>query len=50
VHTANRHLYGSGERDGEQRRTKLSFNKTIMQALELLRLVKRRVLGQSDGD
>jgi len=43
VHTANRHLCGSGGRNGAQRRTKVSFSRTMMQALELLRLVKRHI-------
>ena len=46
--TANRHLHGSGERMGVQRRTKVSFSRTMMQALELLQLVKRYVFRQSD--
>ena len=37
MHTANRHLCGNGE---AQRRTKGSFGKTMMQALELLQLAK----------
>jgi len=32
---ANRYLRSSGERNGEQRRTKVSFGRTMMQALEL---------------
>jgi len=39
--TTNHHLRGSGERNGEQRRTKVSFGRTMMQALELQRLAKR---------
>ena len=39
---------GSGERNGVQWRTKVSFGKTIMQALELLQLAKRHVSGQSN--
>ena len=39
-----------GERNGEQRRTKISFVRTMMQALELLQLAKRHVSGQSDVD
>jgi len=31
---------GSGERNGEQKRTKVSFGRTMMQALELLQLAK----------
>jgi len=41
--TANSHLRGSGERNGAQRKTKVSFGRTMMQALELLQLVKRHV-------
>jgi len=40
VHTANRHPCGSGERNGAQRRTKVSFGRTMM---ELLRLAKRHL-------
>jgi len=36
AHSGNRHLCGSGERNGEQRRTKVSFGRTVMQALEML--------------
>jgi len=43
--TVNCHLCGSGERNGAQRRTKVSF---MMQALELLRLAKRHISGQSN--
>jgi len=32
VHTANLHLRGSGERNGEQRNTVVSFSRAIMQA------------------
>ena len=45
---ANRHLRSSGERNGEQRRTKVSFGRTMIQALELQRLAKRHILGRSD--
>ena len=45
--TANCHLCCSGKRNGEQRVTKLSFDGTMMQALELLRLAKRHVSGWS---
>jgi len=38
---------GKGERNGVQRRTKVSFGKTMMQTLELLRLAKRQ--RRSDG-
>ena len=40
VRTVNRHLHGSGERNGQQGRTKVSFGRTMMQALEALWLVK----------
>ena len=46
--TANRHLRSSGQRSAEQRRTKVSFSRTMMQALELLQLAKRHISGQSD--
>jgi len=46
--TANRHLCGSGERNGEQRKTWVSFGRTMMQALELQQLVKRQISGRSD--
>ena len=36
VCTTNRHFCGSGERNGKQRKTKLSFGRTMMQTLELL--------------
>ena len=45
--TPNRHLHGSGENSGTQRRTKVTFGRTMMKALELLRLVKRYILEQS---
>ena len=45
---ANRYLRSSGERNGEQRRTKVSFGRTMMQALELQRLAKRHISGRSD--
>ena len=48
AHTTNCHLRGKGERNGAQRRTKLSFDRTMMQALELLQLAKRHISGQSD--
>ena len=38
--TANHHLHGSGEKNGAQWRIKVSFGKTMMQALELRQLVK----------
>ena len=40
MHITNRHLRGSGERNGAQRRTKVSF---MMQVLELLWLAKRHI-------
>ena len=46
--TANRHLRGSGERNGDQRRTKVSSGRTMMQALELQSLAKRHISGQSN--
>ena len=48
VCTPNHHLRGSEERNGVQKRTKVSFGSTMMQVLELLWLVKRHVSGQSD--
>ena len=41
--TANRHLRDSQERNGEQRRTKVSFGGTIMRSLKLQRLEKRHI-------
>jgi len=46
--TTNRHLSGSGERNGEQRRTKVSFGGTMIRALELQQLAKRHISGRSD--
>ena len=46
--TANHHLHGSGERKGEQRRTKVSFGRTMMRALKLQQLAKRHISGRSD--
>ena len=43
--TANRHLRGSQERNEEQRRTKISFGRTMMRALKLQRLAKRHISG-----
>ena len=45
--TTNRNLHCKGERNGAQRTTKIGFGKTMMQALELLQLVKRHILGLS---
>ena len=46
--TTNPHLSGSGERNGEQRRTKVSFGRTLIWALELQWLAKRHISGQND--
>jgi len=46
--TTNRHLCGSGERNQEQRKTKVSFGRTMIQALELQRLAKRHISGRSN--
>ena len=48
VHTANHHLCSKGERNEVQMRTKLSFGRTMMWALELLRLAKKHISGRSD--
>jgi len=48
--TANCHLGSSGERNGEQNRTKVSFGRTMMRALELQWLTKRHILGQSGAE
>jgi len=42
------YVCGSGNRNGVQRRTKVSFSKTMMQALKLQQLVKRHISGQSN--
>ena len=42
------HLCGSGGRNGVQRRTKVSFGRIMMQALELLQLAKMHVSEPSD--
>jgi len=42
------YIRSKGERNGIQRRTKLSFSRTMMQAMELLRLAIRHISGQSD--
>ena len=39
-----------GDRNGAQERTKISFGRTMMQALELLQLAKRHVSGRSNID
>ena len=41
-------MRGSGEMNGEQRRTKVSFGSAMMQALEILYLAKRHVSEQSE--
>ena len=46
--TTNCHQRGSEERNGEQRRTKESFGRTMMRALELQRLAKRHIAGRSN--
>ena len=46
--TVNCRLHGCGERNGAQRRKKVSFGRTMMQALKLLWLVKRHISGQND--
>jgi len=50
VCTANCHLRGKREINGAQGRTKVSFGRTMMQALELLRLTKRHVSGRSNNE
>jgi len=45
VCAANCCLCGKEERNGVHRRKKVSFGSTMIQALELLRLVKRHVFG-----
>ena len=46
--TANRHLHGNREKNGVQRRAKVSFGRTMKQALELQQLAKRHILRRSD--
>ena len=46
--TTNCHLRSSGERNKEQRRTKVSFARTMIRTLELQRLAKRHISGRSD--
>jgi len=41
--TINRHLCSSEERNGEQRRKKVSISRTMMQVLELQQLAKRHI-------
>ena len=40
MRAANCHIHGSGERNGAQRRPKVSFTTAMIQALELLWLAK----------
>ena len=48
--TANCHLHSNGKRNGEQRRTKVSFDRNMMGALELLWLVSdSQSVSQSDS-
>ena len=47
--TTSRHLRDSGERNGEQKRTKESFGRTMIRALELQRLAKRHISGRNDA-
>ena len=47
THAANHHLCSSGERNGAQSRTKVSFGRTMMQALELLQLEKDMSQGEA---
>jgi len=48
VRTTNRHPCSKGERNGVQRRTKVSFGRTMMRALELLWLAKKHIPGRTD--
>ena len=45
--TTNCYLTGKEERSGVQKRTKVSFGRTMMKALELLHLAKRHVSGRT---
>ena len=47
--TTSRHLCDTGERNREQKRTKESFGRTMIRALELQRLAKRHISGRSDA-
>ena len=47
MHTLQIITYEVVEKNGAQRRTKVSFVRTMMQALELVQLVKRHILGQN---
>ena len=49
IATTNHHLT-EVERNGVQRKTKVSFGRTIMQALELQWLAKWHVSGQSNTE
>ena len=48
THTTNHHQCGKGVTNGAQRRTKVSFGRTMIQALELQRLAKRHISGRSN--
>jgi len=48
AHSANRHPCGSRQRNGAQRRTKVSLSRTIMQSLKRLWLAKRHIMGRND--
>ena len=54
THTANRYLHGSGERNGAQRKTKVSFGRTIKRKFHkrLLQLVTsfQVLLKHTDSD
>jgi len=43
THTAYRHLRAKEEKNGVQRRTKVSFGRIMMRALELLQLARRHI-------
>ena len=45
THATNCHLCSKGEITGAQMRTKVSFGRAMMQALELLRMAKRHISG-----
>ena len=46
--TTNRHIRGSGERNGQQRRTKVSLGRTMIRALKWQWLAKRHISGRSN--
>ena len=43
--TTNHHLCGSKERNGAQKRSKVSIGRTLMQAKQQLQLAKRHIRG-----